>query len=72
MKESEALEIMSYDHSGELTLDETYSGRGMFGKTTYAIICDDLIDFDNACIDALGKASSSYRKDNMGKGYVIY
>lgn len=72
MTESEALEIMSYDHDGKLELDESYSGRGMFGKTTYAITCDDIKDFDDACIDALAKASSSYRKDNMGLGYVIY
>lgn len=39
------------DYNGNLQIYEDYSGRGMYGKTTYGIQCDDVKDF----LDAVGE-----------------
>lgn len=48
---------------------ENYSGRGMFGRTCLAIVCDS----PKACIAAAAKKRIvGASTDNMGLSYVIY
>ena len=65
----EAVVRLSYN---DFSIDDRYSGRGMYGQTTYAITCDYLCDFDEAAMNAVGKTSENYRKDSMGLGVIIY
>ena len=45
-----------------------YSGRSMYGKTTYAVEVDrgSFADFKRS------RSARNYRTDNMGLDYVIY
>lgn len=46
-----------------------YSGRGMYGRTCYGIVCDDSTD----CIIAATKLGLPRPSvDGMGKGYIVY
>lgn len=46
-----------------------YSGRGMFGKTCYGIVCANI----NECLEVAGKHGlRNARTDNMGKNYIVY
>ena len=54
----------------EAEVMEDYSGRGMFGEKTAAVISDDLGDVLIA-IGELG-IKDSHRSDNMGLGVVVY
>ena len=54
-------------HHGEIRPD--YSGRGMFGKTCYGIVCDDA----NKCLEAAGSYGITGGKvDNMGRQFIVY
>ena len=44
------------NHSDSLTLSEGYSGRGMFGKTTYAVIADSSSGFHDALASVVDAA----------------
>lgn len=44
---------MIADYGSNLQLHEDYSGRGMYGKTTTAITCDDVDDFFSAVGDLM-------------------
>ncbi len=53
----------------EGTVRESYSGRGMFGRTCMGIVCYSHI----RCIELAGKKGlkgASY--DNMGLQYIVY
>jgi len=54
----------------EASVDETYSGRGMCGECTAAVIADDTSDV----FKAMGKLDidDSERTDSMGLGVVVY
>lgn len=71
----------------DLELRDDYSGRGMYGKNTYAICCDDITDLVGAAIEAVIDAMSDdrtddaweiqraferIRSDSMGLGQVFY
>ena len=51
-------------------LDKSYSGRGMFGETTAAVIADHTGDVYEAK-GALG-IEEGFREDTMGYGAVVY
>ena len=71
----------------ELQLRENYSGRGMYGSTTAAIVADSLGEFMvglarycgdlDPChrdgeIEEVVLAMTNLRTDNMGRGVVLY
>ena len=67
----------------EIEVRNNYSGRGMYGETTYAIIVDSLMTLIPAllCRAAYGYVSVAenglfdnfkLRQDNMGLGIVLY
>lgn len=71
----------------EVNFRPDYSGRGMFGKTTYAVDLDDetllsaalagfiLENTDPLTHDmevALNEIQSGFHRDSMGRGVVIY
>lgn len=72
------------DEGGDLRDD--YSGRAMYGKTTYAVTFDSRSDFERALVRAayeLGSKGSddveavlndldNLRSDSMGLGIVVY
>ncbi len=80
----EAAEIFSY-YGGEI--EENYSGKGMYGKTTTAIIFDSteeffkaiadimtdtLQDVDYVTADSVAYALKHLKEDSMGKDAIIY
>lgn len=48
---------------------DNYSGRGMFGKTCYAIDCNDPV---HTIIEAGKNGLPTPKIDNMGKGFIVY
>ena len=52
-------------------LTESYSGRGMFGRTTAALIVEDM-GVVTTTMKFLGMDPDELRRDNMGFDYVIY
>jgi hypothetical protein len=72
------------DEGGELR--ESYSGRAMYGKTTFAVTFDAKGDFERALVRAgyeLGRQGSDdveavlsdldgLRTDSMGLGIIVY
>lgn len=44
--------VAAEDIGYEIQLRESYSGRGMYGKTTSGIVCDNLGDFVGAVAQA--------------------
>lgn len=65
---------------GEFELMEDYSGRFMYGSTTYGIIVPGMSEFAHACIEAAlqepeimqDALSELFRTDNMGLDVIIY
>ena len=79
-----AVQLVEFCEGGEIY--ENYSGRGMYGKTTYGVVVDDLFDFFVA-LYLLGKHHGekdrkddidyeyeifNFRIDNLGRRYIIY
>jgi len=62
-----AIEQLAEECEGRVT--ESYSGRGMFGKTCYGVIVDDVNDTLERA-GALGLKGG--RTDNMGKRAIVY
>jgi len=67
----------------DIEVRDEYSGRGMYGKTTYAIITDSITDlipallchaaYDYVDIVADGLFDNfKLRQDSMGLGIVLY
>lgn len=54
----------------ELTVDDygAYSGRGMFGKETFAVTVPDLATRD----DLIATTGLTFRTDQLGKDYILY
>jgi len=72
MKQDQAqlLSDALYDEGYDASINDDYSGRGMYGKTTYAVTSDAAPD-DVAY--ACGKADLSRpQSDNMGLDFVYY
>lgn len=75
----EAAEIIT-EFGGELR--EDYSGRGMYGKTTAAVVFDGEQEFYSAIAEVMecdiedretvANALRNIRTDNMGKGMIFY
>jgi len=62
---------LEWDHNDDrAAVDENYSGRGMYGKTTAAVVCSNPDDV----VFIMGKLGieDSRRVDNLGLGYVVY
>ena len=72
MKLDDALDIeQELGREGlDCRLDQTYSGRGMYGKETAALIVDN----DHDVVRVAGKLgiNTSFRVDNMGRRVVVY
>jgi hypothetical protein len=59
---------------------ENYSGRGMYGKTTFAVVVDSVCDLVSALLrqaqedpESIPDVSTfTLRQDNMGLGVVLY
>lgn len=81
----QALATLLAEDMGEIRDD--YSGRGMYGDNTFAVVFDCQSDFQNALVFAayaIGRddspdsaeddlqALSSLRLDSMGLGIVVY
>lgn len=48
---------------------EGYSGRGMYGKECWGIVCDD----ETECIEvAATKGLKGAKTDNMGRRIIVY
>jgi len=46
-----------------------YSGRGMFGKTCFGVVCENHV----RCVEvAILHGLTGARYDNMGKDYIVY
>jgi len=58
---------LANDIGGEVV--EDYSGRGMFGKTCWGIICGNI----NECIESgVDYGLKGAKSDNMGEQYIVY
>ena len=63
-------------------IQANYSGRGMYGKDTYAITCPSLIDVLESVLTYVHEGKVHHRdippftgelyQDEMGKGVVLY
>lgn len=51
----------------ECTIHDNYSGRGMYGEQTTAVVTSTVVYGDKS-----QKACERYRHDSMGKGQVFY
>ena len=60
---------------------ESYSGRGMFGKTCIGVRVSDISDIFNIGINLALHIEDNHRElledldvkfDNMGRGYIVY
>jgi hypothetical protein len=80
MKEEVAEILFNHGHSIEVMDD--YSGRGMYGKMTTAVTCDDMSDICVAIATAaieepdafkgLKPSDFNFREDSLGRGRVYY
>ncbi len=85
MKDSVAHAIVEAGN-GEVEIYENYSGRGMFGKCTTAITCDQsqqvfalaravrnaTRDNDEKLVEELLDFSQSMKSDSLGLGMIYY
>lgn len=67
--------------NGSLELRENYSGRGMYGNTTTAIVFDSHNEFLAACVEAALNSDdfdefldeiSRFSYDSMGLSKIVY
>jgi hypothetical protein len=66
-------------HCGiEHSVQPNYSGRGMYGKQTYAIVLDDPMDLLSAVVDYIIDTDPEdivripgFSRDSMGKNSVV-
>jgi hypothetical protein len=50
-------------------LQESYSGRGMYGKTCYGIVCDNI----ETCVEEANfRGLFGAQSDSMGKHFIVY
>lgn len=59
------------DEGDALEMRESYSGRGMFGKTTAAITGPDSKRIFEIAEEA-GIPTAGFRVDNMGMDWIVY
>jgi len=84
---AEGIEEGAQDFGKEVEVREDYSGRGMYGDTTTALIASDISDVivgmiqfavnmkeaeDDETIDLICKTAEHLRTDQMGLGIVVY
>jgi len=83
MTQEEAYFIQSAMHfiGHDCDVRDSYSGRGMYDKTTYAVVVDDITTIipavaslaaDGEPIPQEFSDSEGYREDSMGRQVVIY
>jgi hypothetical protein len=82
-KLAELIEYHCNDYGG-VSMRDDYSGRGMYGMETYAIVCEESpaeilgqllarVRDEDIDLDELQEVKSfSMRTDSMGLGVVIY
>lgn len=59
---------------------EEYSGRGMYGETTFAVATDDAVNLLLSAVweaaenpeDVPAERPDELRQDSLGRGYVVY
>ena len=84
---AEGIEEGAQDFGKEVEVREDYSGRGMYGETTTALIASDISDVivgmiqyavymkeeeNDDAIDLLCETVEYLRTDQMGLGIVVY
>ncbi len=69
MEQTKAIEMMNAvsDDGYEAEVRDDYSGRGMYGKETHAVVTDA-----SPVTFAAIVGTDSFRADSMGLGYVYY
>ena len=67
-----ARKIVAYlaNHGVDASVDEGYSGRGMYGRTTAAVRADNAGSVSLAM--SILKIDDSERVDSLGMGVVVY
>ncbi len=76
MNQSDAVELKDFlqENGYEAELNENYSGRGMYGKTTIAVTTDanphTMENLEEEMIDA--EINLVFLMDNMGFDYIYY
>lgn len=81
--EAKAADVFEHYSWGECKVLTDYSGRGMYGKETHAVIFANPGDFYKTIGDIMGlgdeeerenvrQALKTIRSDNMGLGMVYY
>ena len=68
--DAERIESAAQELGLDVTVHPTYSGRGMYGAQTWAV-SGDLEDVVDAMAEA-GVRVSGHRRDQLGRGIVIY
>lgn len=69
LEDAERIVELALDHGHDMELREDYSGRGMYGKETTAVIGDAYMIYWAA--GALGISPKALRVDSMGKSDTI-
>lgn len=84
MTKDQAETLVEYDHTGEIDHRTKYSGRGMFGDTTHAIVLPSMNDFHTIVGSIMSDGTqeervvisellaTGVRQDSMGLSIVIY
>jgi len=73
-------EALDNDGVYPIEIRDNYSGRGMYGKTTFAVVVDSVCDLIPALLrqaqedpESIPDVSTfTLRQDNMGLGVVLY
>jgi hypothetical protein len=67
MTNLQKLQATAKEVNGELRFD--YSGHGMFGRTCYGIVCEDIFQ----CVEiAASNGLRGAKYDDMGRQFIVY
>ncbi|MDF7826969.1 hypothetical protein P4B35_23295 [Pontiellaceae bacterium B12227] len=82
MKQELANLLQSYDPTMTMEVRNDYSGRGMFGKETAAIVTDDsaailqtvvsIAKEDPEALEEFQEDDFRFRQDSLGRDSIIY
>jgi hypothetical protein len=83
IKTMEVLVLAGYDLAINISKRESYSGRGMFDRSTHAVIVDKITDLlpvvayavtsiEEDEIDKFISDLKNVKVDNMGKEFIFY
>lgn len=84
MTKEQAETLVEYDPTGEIDHRPQYSGRGMYGDTTHAVVLPSVNDFHLIVSEVMKNGTeeeqvtisellaNGIRTDNMGLDMIIY